>query len=157
MQKQQVKAMEQMGQLSQREREVANLVLQGKGNKQIAWLLGISVSTVEFHLKNIYAKLHLSSRVELILKLGNTTGHVTTEGLGYSIVAKAEEGDHNVGKNTQLNRAAFFRKNASKNGIGSKVKNLLMPKHVLMAITTVLFSGFFWGTVFAILMGKAAP
>ena len=35
--------------LSKREQEVADLLLQGKSNKQIAALLGISVSTVEFH------------------------------------------------------------------------------------------------------------
>jgi FixJ family two-component response regulator len=35
--------------LSKREGEVLKLVLQGKGNKQIALALDISVRTVEFH------------------------------------------------------------------------------------------------------------
>lgn len=59
--------------LSKREREVANLVLEGKSNKAIALELHISESTVEFHLKNIYARLEVSSRVELILKLREST------------------------------------------------------------------------------------
>jgi DNA-binding CsgD family transcriptional regulator len=60
-------------QLSKREREVLKLVLQGKSNKQIALSLAIAVRTVEFHLKNIYAKFQVSSRIELILKLGHAT------------------------------------------------------------------------------------
>ena len=60
--------------LSNREQEVVQLVLEGKSNKQIAASLAISVSTVEFHLKNIYAKQQVSSRTELILKMGSGTG-----------------------------------------------------------------------------------
>ena len=59
--------------LSAREQDVANLVLEGKSNKLIASALNISLSTVEFHLKNIYAKLGVASRVELILKLREST------------------------------------------------------------------------------------
>ena len=69
--------MEQTKLLSQREEEVIALLLQGKSNKEIALLLGISKRTVEFHLTNIYAKLHVNSRVELILKLGKDTGDNT--------------------------------------------------------------------------------
>jgi DNA-binding CsgD family transcriptional regulator len=60
-------------QLSKREIEVLELVLQGNSNKQIALSLHITVRTVEFHLKNIYAKFQVSSRIELILKLGHAT------------------------------------------------------------------------------------
>jgi len=74
--------------LSKREEEVLKLVLQGKGNKQIALSLDISVRTVEFHLKNVYAKFQVSSRIELILKLGHATGGTNIEELGYSTVAR---------------------------------------------------------------------
>jgi DNA-binding CsgD family transcriptional regulator len=73
--------------LSKRERDVAQLVLEGKSNKQIASSLGISIRTVEFHLKNIYEKSGVSSRVELVLKLGNTTAAPQVEKLGDSTVA----------------------------------------------------------------------
>lgn len=69
--------MEHPKSLSPREEEVVALLLQGKSNKQIALALHISGRTVEFHLKNIYAKYHVNSRVELILKLGKTTGDFT--------------------------------------------------------------------------------
>ncbi len=42
---------------SAREKDVLALLLQGKSNKQFALALGISQSTVEFHLRNIYTKL----------------------------------------------------------------------------------------------------
>ncbi len=61
-------------QLSKREKEVLKLVLQGRSNKQIAWSLGIAVRTVEFHLKNIYTKFQVNSRIELFLKLGQAPG-----------------------------------------------------------------------------------
>lgn len=57
--------------LSAREQEVVELLLQGHSNKLIASTLTVSIRTVEFHLKNIYAKYQVSSRVELIVKLGH--------------------------------------------------------------------------------------
>jgi len=58
--------------LSKREKEVVKLLLEGKSNKLIASSLHITENTVEFHLKNIYSKTQVSSRTELILKLGNS-------------------------------------------------------------------------------------
>lgn len=84
-----------MTKLSERENEVVDLLLQGKSNKMIALSLGISDRTVEFHLKNVYVKFQVSSRVELILKLGNTTGNTMTEKLGYSTVDKWGENTEN--------------------------------------------------------------
>ncbi|MCC7118337.1 MAG: DUF805 domain-containing protein [Anaerolineales bacterium] len=65
--------MTQQQALSAREQEVVDLLLKGKSNKLIASALGISDRTVEFHLKNVYAKLQVGSRTELILKLGTST------------------------------------------------------------------------------------
>ena len=61
-------------QFSQREKEVTEVLLQGKSNKQIALALGISASTVEYHLKNIYKKLQVNSRTEAVLRLGKSIG-----------------------------------------------------------------------------------
>lgn len=57
---------------SVREKEVIELLLQGKSNKQIALALHIADRTVEFHLSNIYAKLSVASRTEAVLKLSET-------------------------------------------------------------------------------------
>jgi DNA-binding CsgD family transcriptional regulator len=82
-------------QLSKREKEVLKLVLQGRSNKQIAWSLDIAVRTVEFHLKNIYTKFQVNSRIELILKLGRAPGAARIEELGYSTVDKWGETTEN--------------------------------------------------------------
>lgn len=52
--------------LSAREKEVLNLLLAAKTNKEIAQELSISEYTVKTHVKNIYAKHDVSSRAELI-------------------------------------------------------------------------------------------
>ena len=50
--------------LTEREREVLNLVVQGNSNQQIADALVISVATVKAHISNILSKLQVSSRAE---------------------------------------------------------------------------------------------
>jgi NarL family two-component system response regulator LiaR len=52
--------------LTEREREVLNLVVQGHSNQQIADALVISVATVKAHISNILSKLQVSSRAEAI-------------------------------------------------------------------------------------------
>jgi DNA-binding NarL/FixJ family response regulator len=52
--------------LSVREMEVLNLIAEGKGNKQIADMLFISVETVKTHIKNIFRKLKVKNRVDAI-------------------------------------------------------------------------------------------
>ncbi len=51
--------------LTKREREVADLVTARKTNKQIAAELFLSEKTVESHLRNVFFKLGVSSRVEV--------------------------------------------------------------------------------------------
>ena len=51
--------------LSRREREIAVLVTDRKTNKEIAAELFLSEKTVESHLRNIFAKLGASSRVDV--------------------------------------------------------------------------------------------
>lgn len=53
--------------LSDRELQVLRLAAQGLGNKQIGAALNISDRTVQGHLANIYAKLHVSTRTEAVL------------------------------------------------------------------------------------------
>jgi RNA polymerase sigma factor (sigma-70 family) len=53
--------------LSPREREVFQLVAEGKSSKEIAALLHLSVYTVETHRARIMQKLNLRGMPELIL------------------------------------------------------------------------------------------
>jgi DNA-binding CsgD family transcriptional regulator len=55
--------------LSAREKEIAELAAQGYSPLNIGALLSISTGTVRVHLKNIYRKLRVTSRVELALKM----------------------------------------------------------------------------------------
>ena len=52
--------------LTEREHEVLNLVVQGNSNQQIADSLFISLATVKAHISSILSKLQLSSRAEAI-------------------------------------------------------------------------------------------
>jgi DNA-binding CsgD family transcriptional regulator len=51
--------------MSQRERQVAQLAVSGRSNREIAALLSLSVWTVQDHLKSIYAKTGVVGRGEL--------------------------------------------------------------------------------------------
>jgi DNA-binding NarL/FixJ family response regulator len=55
-------------QLTAREEEVLRLLAKGYVTKEIADMLSISFDTVRFHLKNIYMKLHVRSRLEALAK-----------------------------------------------------------------------------------------
>ena len=52
--------------ISPREKEIIELLLQGYSNQKMGELLYISLSTVKTHLRNIYSKFGVKSRYELI-------------------------------------------------------------------------------------------
>lgn len=54
--------------LTARENAVMRRVLVGLSNKQIARMLNIAEHTVKIHLHHAYGKLHVHSRVELLLR-----------------------------------------------------------------------------------------
>ena len=91
--------MEKIKSLTEREKQVSDLVMQGLLNKQIALQLGISERTVEFHLNNIYSKLEINSRVELAVHLLRST------------VDPDEVGTHNDSQLTAKARRAKALKN----------------------------------------------
>ena len=53
--------------LSHREAEVAELVSKGLSNKEVAGQLFVTEKTVKFHLTNIYKKMAVKSRAQLIV------------------------------------------------------------------------------------------
>jgi len=52
--------------LTAREREIVHLIAEGKSNKEMAELLGISVKTIETHRAHLMEKLGFSSVVQLV-------------------------------------------------------------------------------------------
>jgi two-component system, NarL family, response regulator NreC len=54
------------GRLTPRQREALQLLTEGKSNKEIGVLLGVTTKTAETHRAHILAKLHLQSMSELV-------------------------------------------------------------------------------------------
>lgn len=58
--------------LTAREQQMANAIVRGLSNKQIAREFGISPETVKRHLASIYSKLALRGRVDLAVHVVRT-------------------------------------------------------------------------------------
>lgn len=54
--------------LSEREHQILQLIAQGQANKQIARSLDISAETVKWHLKNLFNKLRVTSRMQAMAR-----------------------------------------------------------------------------------------
>ncbi|MBK8633661.1 MAG: response regulator transcription factor [Saprospiraceae bacterium] len=57
--------------MSERQREVYDLIISGKTNKEIMTELFIEQSTLKSHINQIYKKLNISNRKALKSKLKN--------------------------------------------------------------------------------------
>ncbi|MEN6566763.1 MAG: helix-turn-helix transcriptional regulator [Veillonellales bacterium] len=55
--------------ITPREKEIVQAVALGKTNKEISRLLGIGLETVKSHIRNLFAKLQVKSRTELVGKV----------------------------------------------------------------------------------------
>ncbi len=55
--------------LTKREKEIPQLLVNGLSEKHITDRLHIRLLTVDTHLKNIYAKLHVHSQIDVIAKI----------------------------------------------------------------------------------------
>lgn len=84
--------------LSNREAEVAELVSKGLSNKEVANQLFVTEKTVKFHLTNIYKKMNVKSRAQLIVWCLPHLGFV--------------ENEARVENNTQAVAASAYNNNA---------------------------------------------
>ncbi len=57
--------------ISRREQQVIELIFLGYSNKKISTELYVSLNTVKTHVKNIFSKIGVSSRMELVTQLRN--------------------------------------------------------------------------------------
>lgn len=55
--------------LTPREHELMSLVAKGLVNKQIAFELGVTETTIKFHMRNIYKKLRARNRVQALMRM----------------------------------------------------------------------------------------
>lgn len=60
------------GGLTDRERSVLRLLSAGLSNKEIGRKLDLSNNTVKFHLRNIYAKLNVTTRTAAVTMARDT-------------------------------------------------------------------------------------
>ena len=58
----------ELSDLSDREKEILNCLVEGMSYKMIASSCKISIDTVRFHIRNIYEKLHVGSKSEAVIK-----------------------------------------------------------------------------------------
>jgi DNA-binding NarL/FixJ family response regulator len=58
---------DELGKLTAREKQVLQLIAQGKSNKEIAGLLELSVNTVSVHRANLMEKMNIHRTAELVL------------------------------------------------------------------------------------------
>jgi len=72
--RQQATTATQVEDLTDREREVLELVMHGLSNKAIADRLSVTTAAVKWHLQHIYEKLHVHSRTEAALKFTQGQG-----------------------------------------------------------------------------------
>ncbi|MFI5954678.1 AAA family ATPase [Cryptosporangium sp. NPDC051539] len=63
-----------VGSLTVQQRTIAEIVAQGATNREVAAQLYLSPRTVDHHLRNIFVKLGVRSRVELVRLLGSEIG-----------------------------------------------------------------------------------
>jgi DNA-binding NarL/FixJ family response regulator len=67
-------------QLTDREREILAMIVQGLNNADIADRLEVSLKTVRNHVSNIFSKLQVADRTEAV-NLGRQAGLPTSSGL----------------------------------------------------------------------------
>lgn len=65
--------------LTVREKEIASYITEGRKHKEIAGILFISENTVRKHVENIYIKLDVKSKVELINRIGKVQASISNK------------------------------------------------------------------------------
>ncbi len=114
--------MDSSGRFSNRERAVIELLLQGKSNKHIAYILHLTPRTIEYHLTNIYNKLGVGSRSEAILKLSQSSlgfpANENGEIIRKSTVEPSLEAPHNIDDRTTTGRQLMRARKYVVAGVG---------------------------------------
>ena len=117
--------------LSNREAEVAELVSKGLSNKEVANQLFVTEKTVKFHLTNIYKKMNVKSRAQLIVWCLPHLGFVENEqraagpqpqtinNINAAQAGTIPAGNATVGNVTPINRGLGFGSNSGNSDAGA--------------------------------------
>ena len=76
--------------LTPRERQIAEMICQGFRNGKIAKVLRIKPSTVKTHTRNIYRKVHVQSKISMLLRFVTDTRDLTGSYSGMDTATAAE-------------------------------------------------------------------
>jgi DNA-binding NarL/FixJ family response regulator len=58
---------DRLNSLSARETEIVKLIAEGRSNREISALLGLSEKTIKNHISRIFAKLHITARTQAVV------------------------------------------------------------------------------------------
>jgi len=92
--------------LTVREQEILNLLLEGNSSKEIAFKLKISPRTVDYHRNNIYNKLDVHNYQELIAKRSSI--NTKQEGADPPAQTDSANTDFSFGQRLKTNRRKFL-------------------------------------------------
>ncbi len=68
--------------LTPRECQIAELICQGEKNGHIAKVLRIRPGTAKTHTRNIYRKMHINSKIEMLLRFIQDSKHTSARDIG---------------------------------------------------------------------------
>src|SRR5580700_10344755 len=80
--------------LTEAERRVATLISEGNTNKSAASALGVSINTVSTHLRAVFAKLGVQSRVQLANRLASYASEVPVDSMRRPNLSARPSGSH---------------------------------------------------------------
>jgi DNA-binding NarL/FixJ family response regulator len=67
--------------LSERQAQIVRLLVQGKADKQIAYELGVSTSTIRTYMDRLFRRFNLHDRVELIVHVFRCVREQSADGM----------------------------------------------------------------------------
>ena len=76
--------------LTPRERQIAEMICQGLRNGKIAKVLRIKPSTVKTHTRNIYRKVHVQSKISMLLRFFTDTRDIAGSYSGLDTAHQAD-------------------------------------------------------------------